>query len=254
MLIDSHCHLDFPQYADRSLQDIIEEAARHDVHQIITIGCSRESIDKTCTLAQADERIFAAVGIHPHDCEKLPANYLKHLEQAIQLSDVVALGEIGLDYSREHDKIRQQQVFREQLSLAKKNNLPVILHGRDAYPDMIEVLDSFPTGTFRGVLHSFTADYETAKQFLDRGWYLGLNGIITFKNAKDLHETVSKLPLDRLIVETDAPFLAPTPFRGKTNEPAFVRYVAEQLAILLAQPFSTIAEKTTENCRKLFGL
>ncbi len=257
-LFDSHCHPQFPQYAD-DREAMITRALDLGV-QMIAIGTDLETSRQGVELAQAHEGMWATVGLHPNDnVEEVfdPEQY----RQLLKEPKVIAFGEIGLDYYRtEGDEAQQKQKdrFIQQLKLAHEENLPVVLHCRDgksgstgrAYPDMIQILKDNPH--HGGVVHSCTASLDEAKQFLGLGFYLGFNGIITFARMYD--EVVRAAPLDRILLETDAPFLTPEPYRGKPNEPAFVIEVAKKIAELKNLSFGKVVEQTSQNCEKLFKI
>jgi len=203
-------------------------------------------------LAEKYENIFASAGIHPHDSENAPPDYLDQIKKFMKSSEMVAIGEMGLDYYRNisHPDI-QRSVFREQMQLAQELKKPVVLHNRDADLDVIKVLSDFPDVI--GVAHCFSSTISTAKTLLDMGYYISFSGNLTFKNS-NLPEVAKYLPLDRILVETDSPYLSPVPYRGKGNEPGRTRYVAEKLAEILQVPLELVARKTTENANRLFYL
>ena len=255
-LIDSHAHLDFPDY-DNDRELVIERAKAASVGKLINVGADLKQSKIAVMLAQKYPNVWATVGIHP---EEMPANLEKDIEAIDLLAKeprVVAIGECGLDYS--YDKIEvasQKELFKLQIDLAKKENLPLILHlrnGQDegAARDAYEILKN---EKLRGVVHCFTMDKHWAKRFLDLGYYLGFTGIITFKNAEAIREVVQSVPLDRILVETDCPFLAPQRYRGQRNEPSYVVEVAEKVAELKSLSITKVAECTTKNVHDLFSL
>ncbi len=258
-IFDSHCHPQMAQY-DKEREEMIARALRAGV-SMICVGTDLETSRQAIELAQKHEGIWATVGLHPND--NLNEKFDSMIYHTIlQEPKVVAFGEIGLDYYRTEkpeDQKFQKERFIEQLELAKELKKPLILHCRDgksgstgpAYRDMIEILRR-GYAINGGVVHSFTGSLDEAKQFLDLGLYLGFNGIITF--ARQYDEIVREVPLDRILLETDAPFLTPEPHRGKRNEPAFVAEVAKKIAELKNESLEKIIEQTTENCRKLFGV
>ncbi|MEI6222036.1 MAG: TatD family hydrolase [bacterium] len=253
MLIDTHCHLYFPQFAERTIEDILEHAKLQGVEKIIVVGCSLDESLRAIALAEQFDAIYATVGIHPNDSSSLPDDYLVRLRAMAEHKKVVAIGEIGLDYFRDHDKGVQQKVFEDQIRLALEVDLPMVLHVREAYSEVIATLKTFGK-TFRGVAHCFAESIAVAQLYFDLGFHFSFNGILTFPNAEVIRDTAQKLPLERILLETDAPFLAPVPFRGKTNEPAFVKFVAEELATLRGIDFATIERVTTKNATTLFSL
>src|SRR3989344_7701596 len=259
MIFDSHCHPQMAQY-DKDREEVIARAQRAGV-SMICVGTDLETSKQAIELAQKYEGMWATVGLHPND--NLNERYDSLIYQKLlEQSKVVAMGEIGLDYYRTEkpeDQKFQKERFEQQLELAKELKKPLILHCRDgksgstgpAYRDMIEIL-SRGYVINGGVMHSFTGTTEEAKQFLDLGLYLGFNGIITF--ARQYDEIIREVLLERILLETDAPFLSPEPHRGKRNEPSYVVDVAKKLAELKSESLEKIIEQTTNNCRKLFGL
>lgn len=247
-LFDSHCHPQFPHY-DKDREEIIKRTLKEGVF-MICVGTDYQTSLKAIELAQRYEGIWATVGLHPNDNlgEKFDSgSYEKLLNQ----KGVVGFGEIGLDYYRtekQEDQKFQKERFEKQLGLAKKTKKPLVIHCRDAHQEMLNILDS----NLKGVIHSFTGTLEEAKKYLDLGFYLGFNGIITFANQYD--EVVRYAPLEKILLETDAPYLTPLPFRGKRNEPLYVRYVAEKIAQLKGLSYSQVAEQTFKNTKGLFGI
>jgi TatD DNase family protein len=258
MLIDTHFHLDFEQF-DPDRAEVVERALAAGVEQMITIGTTLETCARAVALAEAYAPVWATVGIHPNEANEWGPEAEAALREWARHPKVVAIGEIGLDtYWKLVPAEVQQRAFDEQLALAAEVGLPVVIHDRDAHADVMETIrrwvSTLTSDAPRGVLHFFSGDLETAREALALGFYLGVDGPVTFKNAKELHALVRALPLDRLIVETDAPFLAPHPHRGKRNEPAYVRLVAERVADLQDVPFDDVAAQTTSNARRLFRL
>lgn len=250
MLIDSHAHLDSSQF-DRDREHVIRRARDTGV-SIISIATGVASSWKTLEIARKYE-LRCTVGIHPHHAEQLSGRAtVEQLRTLCAEPEVVAVGEIGLDYFKEYaPRASQQRAFRAQLALACELNKPVVIHLRDSAEDLLNVLSEHPS--VRGVIHSFTGDWELAQKLLDLGMYLSVNGIVTFERSQALRDAVAKIPLERLLVETDCPYLAPVPMRGKRNEPSFVRYVAHAVAQIKKLPLGEIARATTQNARALFG-
>ncbi len=258
MLIDTHLHLDFHQYDDDRVQ-VIERALEAGVSQMITIGTSLATSQRAIELSDQFESVWATVGIHPNSASEWNDEAEVILRELAQHTKVVAIGEIGLDYY--WDRVApavQQQAFDEQLALAADLGLPVVIHDREAHEDVMNSLrcwvKTLQADAPRGVLHFFSGDIEMAEEAIQLGFYLGTDGPVTFKKAYDLQHVVAALPLDRLLIETDAPFLAPHPRRGKRNEPAYVSYVAQKVAELKHLTLEEVAKKTTANARSLFGL
>jgi TatD DNase family protein len=248
MLVDSHCHLNM--LADPSAALI---AARNNgVKHFLTVCTELTDIEKITAIAEAHSDVSMSIGIHPNET----AQQNLTTEELIKLAEhpkVIAFGETGLDYYRDtSDKVNQQESFRQHIRAAKKINKPLIIHTRQARADTIQILKEEQAETIGGVMHCFTENWETAKQSLDLNFYISFSGIVTFRNAQELKEVAQKVPLDRMLIETDSPFLAPIPYRGKPNEPAYVRYVAEHIAELRGITFEEVAEKTTENFYRLF--
>lgn len=254
MLIDTHAHLDDPQFA-ADLEDVVERAAAADVQQIITVGTDLGTSRAAASLAEAHATIAAAVGVHPHDAATVDDRTLGGLGELADRPQVVAIGEIGLDYYRDRSpRAVQKQVFRAQVELALERELPVILHNRDSTEDCLSILDSYRHSGLRGVAHCFSGDAAALERFLNLGFHVSFAGNVTFKSAADLKSVARLVPADRLLLETDCPYLAPQPVRGKRNEPAYVRYVLHELAGLLGTPSPELAAITTRNAQDLFHL
>ncbi|CAG9296734.1 TatD DNase family protein [Celerinatantimonas diazotrophica] len=255
MLIDSHCHLDRLNYESlhRDPKQVIEQAVQQDVHYMLVVSISLDEYQNMRQSLNDYSNLFFSCGVHPlhvHE-SKIEVERLRRLGAQER---VVALGETGLDYFYSPET-REQQIesFIEHLKVSRELEKPVIIHTRDAKKETLELINKYGNPDIGGVLHCFTEDYEMAMQAIDMGYYISASGIITFKSAKKVQQTFAKLPLERLLVETDSPYLAPVPFRGKENQPAYTRQVAEQLAILKGVSYEDIAKVTTENFQKLFG-
>lgn len=254
MLVDSHCHLDRLKLDkfDGDLDAVLELARSRGVGKFLCVGISLENVDRVVEIAGHYDDVVCSVGVHPLDVDSGLADVDKLLQLA-QKPKVVALGETGLDYYYSTDTREiQQQSFTAHLRAAGRAQLPVIVHTRDAREDTIELIREHGSPEYAGVLHCFTESWEMAKAALDLNYYISLSGIVTFKNAEELREVARKLPPDRLLVETDSPYLAPVPYRGKPNIPAYVREVAEFIAELRGIPYEQLAEITTENFHRLF--
>jgi len=249
--IDTHCHLDI---LESTPEETIIEAKQAGVQRMVTIAVDKPSLDFVSSTVQEFPAVYGSVGFHPHDASKLTKSLLQKIRQlAEEQHKLIAIGEIGLDYHYMNSPAEiQQQAFRKQLKLAVELNLPVILHSREAETDTLNILQEFPVPPL-GVAHSFTSSIEMARTLVEMGWYLGINGIITFKNAKDLREVVRWLPLDRLLLETDSPFLAPIPFRGKPNKPAHIPTIAGFIAELRKISLEELSEQTSANAQRLFN-
>ena len=258
-LIDTHAHLDFGKFdADRDL--VLERARKAGVGTIVNVGTDLASSRRAVELAAQHDMIYAAVGMHPHDAKKLDGAALAELRDLAQRPNVVAVGEIGLDYYRDlSPRNAQRRAFQAQLAWAAKLEKPVIIHDRDAHDQVMELLADWGKTLGRstlagrlGVLHTFSGDRAMAERAIDLGFYISISGPVTYKNAGQLPDVVRALPLNRILVETDCPFLAPHPYRGKRNEPAYVRLVAERIAELLDIPLDDLARATTANAKRLF--
>jgi len=251
MLTDTHCHLYYNEI-QKDIANVLNRAKKLGVNRFICVGTNMEDSLQCLELAEKYENIFASAGIHPHDSKNAPPEYLDQIKKFMKSSEMVAIGEVGLDYYRNISLPDiQNSVFREQMQLAQELKKPVIFHNRDADIDVIKVLSDFPDVT--GVAHCFSSTISTAKTLLDMGYYISFSGNLTFKNS-NLPEVAKYLPLDGILVETDSPYLSPVPYRGKRNEPGRTRYVAEKLAEIHQVPLELVARKTTENANRLFYL
>ena len=251
MLIDSHCHLNFPDLAQR-LPEVLANMAEAGVNKAIAISVSRQSFEEVHAIAQNHPNIYATVGIHPDDPEAEEFSLEELLERADR-PKVVGIGETGLDYHWcKGDLAWQHQRFALHIEAANRSGLPLVVHTRDATADTLRLLREHQAHA--GVIHCFTEDVHAAKLALDLGFYISFSGIVTFKNATAIQEAARYVPLDRLLVETDSPYLAPVPKRGKPNEPAYVRHTAAFVAQLRGDSLENIAQATTANCLRLFNL
>lgn len=252
-LIDSHVHLDFDKF-DQDRDAVIERAHAANVQTMITIGCRLPSCKKAIAIAEQNPSIYATVGVHPHQAAETDDEELGEIEALLQHPKVVGLGETGLDYFYMNSpKEVQLDVFRKHIQLSQRSDMPLIIHTRDAEDDTIRLLQEEHNGKpYKGVIHCFTGSLELAQTCMDLGFYISISGIATF--VKSLQKVIKQLPVERLLVETDAPYLAPVPHRGERNEPAYVRHTAEKLAGLFDLPLSTFASHTTANTRTLFNL
>lgn len=254
MLVDSHAHLDLPEFND-DRSEVVKRAKDNEICYILTVGINLESCSKAIELANSHDFIFASIGIHPHDSKEIDEDTYSSLRSMGSKRNVIAYGEIGLDFYRNLSP-REVQIkrFREQINLADELGLPLIIHDRDAHKETLEILKEERAGNLGGIIHCFSGDYFMAKSCMDMGFYISIPGTITFPKALELQETAKKLPLSKMLIETDCPFLAPVPRRGKRNEPAFVKYVAEKIASLKRISFEEVAEITSRNFRDLFHL
>ncbi len=252
-LIDTHAHLNLKDSYKKDLAEVIKRAKEAGVNRIINVGIDLKTSITALELAHTYEGLYATAGIHPHEVKKINEATYENLKALLSDPKSVALGEIGLDYAKEYSpRLLQQEHFLRQLALARQMGLPVVIHARDAYPDIFELLKSELPEKF--VFHCFAGGLEEARRVLDLGGYLSVTGIVTFPRAENIREVVRFAPLERLMVETDCPFLTPAPYRGKRNEPAFVRLVAEKVAEIKGVSLEECARVTTRNAEEFFGL
>ncbi|MFZ5561154.1 MAG: TatD family hydrolase [Pseudomonadota bacterium] len=254
MFIDSHCHLDRLDLAalETDLAGALDAARARGVQHFLCIGVDLESLPSVLAVADAHDDVSASVGVHPLHLDALEPE----IQQLVELAahpKVVAIGETGLDYHYDQEKpADQQRRFRKHIEAARRTGKPLVVHTREARADTLAILRE--EGASRGVLHCFTEDWETARSALDLGFYISFSGIVTFANAKALREVARKVPLERLLIETDSPWLAPVPYRGKTNQPAYVADVARAVAELRGMEVEELGEQTSANFRCLFGV
>ncbi|MFO1519957.1 MAG: YchF/TatD family DNA exonuclease [bacterium] len=257
MLIDSHAHLTFDPFKPEELEGILARAREAGVETIINIGGGEgyEGNLRAVELAEHTPNVFATVGMHPHDAKLVTDSTVEDLKNLLSDKKVVAIGEIGLDFHYNHSEPKvQEEAFRKMIRLAKETKLPIVIHNRDSDERLYQILEEekgFETG---GVVHCFSSNWEFAKKMIDRGFYISFSGIITFKKADELREVVKKIPTEWYMVETDCPYLAPEPFRGKRNEPAFVKYTAQKIAEIKGLTLEDVARTASLNTRRLFRL
>src|SRR6202790_165078 len=256
-LIDSHAHIDFPQFAE-DRDAVLARARAAGVTTLLAIGSGPgpEKLDAAIQFAEQHDWIYATVGTHPHEAKELTPGHLEQLAKLAQHPRVIAYGEIGLDYFYDHSpRETQQRVFREQMDVAVKAKLPLVIHCRDAWADCMEMLEEVwkPTG-LGGILHCFTSTLEDAHRGLDMGFLISFAGNSTYPKTQNLRDVAQALPLEEILIETDSPFLAPLPYRGKRNEPAYVAEVAKVLASVRDLPVEDFAAATAENFRRLFSI
>jgi len=251
MLVDSHCHLDFPDFAER-MPEILAAMREHGVGAAACIGVNLEDLPRVLALAETHAHLYATVGVHPEytDAEEPTVERLVTLAAHPK---VIAIGETGLDYYWQKDKPEwQRERFRVHIRAARAVNKPLVIHTRESAEDTVRLMAEEGAAAVGGVMHCFTESWAVAQQALDLGFYISLSGIVTFKNAALVKEVAQKMPLDRLLVETDSPYLAPVPYRGKQNQPAYVKHVAEEVARLRGLSFEEVARATTDNFYQLF--
>ena len=254
-IIDSHCHLNFPQF-DGKVDEIVKRALKNGVYRMLTISTKLSEINKLEFISKSFSEVYNSVGVHPHECKNYKDLSLKDLLKHTNNKKCIGIGESGLDFYYENSpKELQTKLFKIHIEAARETNLPLIVHTRNADTQTIQVLSNeMEKGTFKGLIHCFSTSKQLAKRAIDLGFYISLSGIITFSKSNELREIIKDLPLDKLLVETDAPYLAPEPFRGKCNEPSYVVETAKILADIKNVDLNIIADKTTANFNNLFNL
>ena len=253
MLVDSHCHLNYPEFED--IDAFLQEADDNDVKVMQTISTKRSDFDQVISLAERSDRIYASIGVHPHEAESHQDVTVGELLKWAKHARVIGIGETGLDYFYEHSPRKEQQdLFRTHIVASQESGLPIIVHTRDADDDTVKILrEEHAKKPFPILIHCFSSGSEVAQTAIELGGYVSISGIITFKKSTQLQDIVKDLPLERLLVETDSPYLAPVPFRGKKNQPAYTRHVAEKLAELKNVCYDEVANVTTDNFYNLFS-
>lgn len=254
MLIDSHVHLDDERFdGDRDI--LINSLKDNKIELVINIGADMNSSMSSIELSKRYDNIYAAIGVHPHSASEMTEKTLDELREMSKEDKVIAIGEIGLDYYYDNSpRDIQRKWFREQLELAKELDLPVIIHSRDATKETYDIIKEAQDGTLRGVLHCFSGSVEVAMEYIKLGFYISIGGTVTFKNARVVREVAEAVPLDKLLIETDCPYLTPEPYRGKRNEPMFVKYVAEKIAEIRGISVEELAKFTNKNTKELFRI
>ena len=254
MFADSHCHLNYKGMFEQQ-GDVLARARSRGVGAMLNISTRESEWDAVVATAEREPDVWASIGIHPHEADQHPDVDIARLVDQAAHPRIVGIGESGLDYYYDHsDRARQQASFRSHIGACRETGLPLIVHTRDAEEDTLAILrDEMKQGAFTGVIHCFTASGAFADAALELGFYISISGIVTFKNARDLQETAARLPIERLLIETDAPFLAPVPHRGKPGEPAFVADTATFLAQLRGEPIEELAARTADNFFTLFN-
>lgn len=255
MIFDSHAHYDDKQF-EEDRHELLSSMREKNIGKIVNVGASIEGSRRSLALAQEYDFLYAAIGVHPSDIAGLDEAGIQWLRQAAEHPKVVAIGEIGLDYywDKEPEVQERQKIwFRRQLALAGELQLPVIIHSRDAAADTMEIMKAEAHG-IQGVIHCFSYSKEIAKEYVKMGYYIGVGGVITFKNGKKLRETVEEIPLESIVIETDCPYLAPEPYRGKRNSSELLSYVVEEIARIKEVTKEEVEKVTFENARKLYGL
>lgn len=256
MLIDSHAHLDMDDY-EQDLEQVLERSLQGGISNIIAIGIDLKSSIRSAEIAEKYEFIYSTVGYHPHNVKDAGKDELKRLADLASKPKVVAWGEIGLDFFKEYSPREMQiNLFERQMGMATDMGMPVVIHDREAHSQIFDIVRKYSSGDNgrAGVIHCFSGDYDLAMAFIRLGYYISIPGTVTYKKAMEIKEVAKKIPLDRMLVETDAPYLAPVPKRGRRNEPLYVIYTAQFIAQLRNMDFDEFAERTCENTRMLFGI
>lgn len=255
IIVDTHAHLDGEEYKN-DLSEVLERAAAADVRAVVNMGIDLSSSERSVKIAEEYGQVYTGVGIHPEELTVMTSVDDDKLAGWAVSPKVIAIGEIGLDYYWEKDserRIMQQKMLIRQLDIARQLHLPVCIHDREAHGDIMRILKTEGRQNW-GVIHCYSGSWEMAEELLKLGWYLGVDGPLTWKNAAKLPEIVQKMPADRLLLETDCPYLTPVPHRGKRNEPAYVRFVAEKVAELRGETLEDTADRTTQNARDVYGI
>jgi TatD DNase family protein len=253
VFVDSHCHINFPELGSR-ISDVLESMAENRVTHALCIGVNLPELPGVLQLAADHPNIYASVGVHP-DYEDTPEPSIETLTELSRRDKVVAIGETGLDYFRVSGDLEWQRTrFRTHIRAARECGKPLVIHTRSAAADTLAIMREERAGEAGGVMHCFTESWDVARGALDLGFHISFSGIVTFKNAQEIKDVARRVPLDRMLIETDSPYLAPVPFRGKQNEPAYVRYVAEEIARLRDISVEEVAAATSTNFFRLFGV
>lgn len=254
MLVDTHTHLNDEKF-DIDRDEVINNAISNGVKIMINVGYNKKTIMETMKLIEEYEGIFGVIGWHPNDASEMESEDIALIEELTHHPKIVGIGEIGLDYYWDTvPKDIQQKVFREQINLAKKVKLPIIIHDREAHQDILDILKEEKAHEVGGIMHSFSGSFEMAMECINMGFYISFSGPVTFKNAKKQKEVASKIPFNKILIETDSPYLTPEPYRGKRNQSAYVKYVAEKIAELRGIDISEVEEITTENAKKILNI
>lgn len=253
MLIDTHVHLNADHY-DEDLDAVIDRARDAGIEKMVVVGFDRKTIERTMKLIDEHSDVYGVIGWHPVDAVDCTDEDLEWIEELSKHEKIVGIGETGLDYHWDKSpKGIQKEVFKKQIALAKRVNLPIIIHNRESTEDCVEILKEENAGEIGGIMHAFSADENVADEVMGMNFYISLGGPVTFKNAQLPKDIAVHVPLEKLLVETDAPFLTPHPYRGKRNEPSYVKLVAEKIAELRDMPYEAFAKATTENAERLFN-
>lgn len=253
MIFDTHAHMD-DSWFDEDRRELLESMKDNGVETIVNIAADTKSLKSTIKLVDEYDFVFGALGVHPDEVYDLSEDDYKWIEDNLSHPKIVAVGEIGMDYHREHDKNVQREAFERQMDIARRNNMPIVVHSRDAANDTYEIMKANNAHDIGGVIHCFSYEKEMARQFLDMNYYIGVGGVVTFKNGRKLKEVVEYTPIDRIVLETDAPYLAPVPFRGKRNDSRYIKYVAEEVARIKNMTYDEVVEVTKQNALKMYRM
>lgn len=249
-MIDTHSHINFENYRE-NFEDFLNDIQRNEIEKVIIPGVEPSSFNEIISLCNEYEMLFGAIGIHPSEFQTYNQEVEETIYKLIKNSNVVAIGEIGLDYHYGFDsKEEQKNILRKQLKIAETTKLPVIIHDREAHEDVFEILQEYKLSNV--IFHCFSGNSDFAKRCIDKGYYIAIGGVVTFKNAKDLKESTKIIPIDRILLETDAPYLAPVPYRGKINTPAYLKYIAQEIANIKEISIEEVKEQTTINAKRIF--
>lgn len=253
MLIDTHTHIDLDVFDDH-FEEVLKTAKEYGVEKILVPGVEPKGFQKILNLCEKYENIFGAVGVHPEDVNSYNDHIESEMKEFLKHPKILAVGEIGLDYYWDKSQIElQKEIFERQIFVAKEIGKPILVHDREAHADSFEILKKTKAAEVGVVMHCFSGSPEFAMECVKEGFYIALGGVVTFKNAKKAKEVAKTVPLDKLLLETDAPYMAPVPFRGKENQPAYVKFVAQEIADLRGISFEEVSEMTTKNAQKLLG-
>ncbi len=249
-MIDTHSHINFENYRE-NFEDFLNDIQRNEIEKVIIPGVEPSSFNEIVSLCNEYEMLFGAIGIHPSEFKTYNQEVEETIYKLIKESKIVAIGEIGLDYHYGFDsKEEQKNILRKQLKIAEETKLPIIIHDREAHEDVFEILQEYKLSNV--IFHCFSGNSNFAKRCIDKGYYIGIGGVVTFKNAKDLKESAKIIPIDRILLETDAPYLAPVPYRGKINTPAYLKYIAKEIANIKEISIEEVKEQTTINAKRIF--
>ena len=251
-MIDTHSHINFEDYKE-NFDSFIEELKNNEIENVVIPGVEPTTFNEIINLSEKYDMLYSAIGVHPSEAKTYNQEVEKEIYKLCKHKKVIAIGEIGLDYYWEQEtKELQKEVFRKQLKIAEELKIPVLIHDREAHEDTFEILQEFNLENV--IFHCFSGNADFAKKCIEKGYYIAIGGVVTFKNAKDLKEVAKIVPLDKLLLETDAPYLAPVPYRGKLNSPAYLKYIAQEIENLKEIDIKEVKKQTTQNAQKIFGI